>query len=55
MTSPVLDRSVKDWICLVGSPENLAGTDFRVLQAEGYDLATTHRVHRTIIYSFVRS
>jgi mannosyltransferase len=44
------------WVVeLRGSPDNVQGTDIAALEADGYTLESTLRLHRTIIYSLSRN
>ena len=44
------------WVVeLRGSPDNVQGTDIAALEADGYTLESTLRLHRTIIYSLSRT
>jgi mannosyltransferase len=44
------------WVVeLRGSPDNVQGTDIAALEADGYTLESTFRLHRTIIYSLARN
>ena len=39
---------------VMGSPDNIHGTDVHTLEANGYAVLSTQVVHRTIIYSFAK-
>ena len=39
---------------VMGSPDNIHGTDVHTLEANSYAMLSTQVVHRTIIYSFAK-
>jgi len=43
------------WVVeLTGSPDDVDGTDIRALEVDGYAIATTQLIHRTVIYSLIK-